>query len=158
LNKELLGYQFGRPIQVLWSHRLVGAHGEDSGDIVFESGGDDVARAINVRLDSFYRIVLTRRYLLESGGVDNDVNTLRGTDQTALVSNVANEVPQARIVESGDSHLVLFQFISAKNDQLPWPVVAEQEFSKLLAERSCASRDEYGGAFPCKCVCHVFPA
>ena len=42
-------------------------------------------------------------------------------------------------------HIVLFQLVAGVDNQFLWTIAAQDGADKLLAERTCAAGDQYGG-------------
>jgi hypothetical protein len=75
--------------------------------------------------------------------VYDHVHTLHSAAQTFPVSDVTDEIAEARIVEPCDPHFVLFELIAAEDDELRRPVVAQQNFYEFAPERASSTSDEY---------------
>jgi hypothetical protein len=47
------------------------------------------------------------------------------------------------MVESGSSHIMLLQFVTAEDDELLWFVFPQHQLDELPAERTRPPRDQY---------------
>src|ERR1051325_2084663 len=63
--------------------------------------------------------------------------------QSLGIPHVTNKIPQARMIETGHPHIVLFEFVAAEDDELLRMVVAEHGLHKLFSERSGATGDQH---------------
>ena len=65
-----------------------------------------------------------------------------GAFQAVLVADVAEEVAQGGVVETGLAHLVLFELIPAVDDQLGRVVLLQHDLDEFLAKRTGSAGDQ----------------
>jgi hypothetical protein len=75
--------------------------------------------------------------------MDDNGNSRHRAVQVLHVAYVANEIPQAGVVESACPHFVLLEFIPAEDDQLLRAVLAQHNLYKLLPERTRSPGHQY---------------
>ena len=70
-------------------------------------------------MNEFHRIVFGGGDMFQRGGVNNRINTLKGSFEAGTVTDIADEVAQGWILLITEflSHFVLFKLVSAKNDK-----------------------------------------
>ena len=134
LYEHLFSAEFGRTIKIDRIYRLVRAKGKDPPYALIDRGVDHVATAHDVGLDRFEGIVFTGRDLLEGSCVNHHRYAREGTLQPRLVPNIADEIAQARMVETGRPHVVLLQFIATEDDKFLGVIVPQHDLDKFLAE------------------------
>ena len=143
LDKHLFRAQLGCTVQVDWIDRLVRTQRQDLAYTRIDGSVDDVSSAHDVGLDSFEGVVLTGRHLLERGGVDHDRDAGHRPLQSIDIPNIADEVAQAGMLESGFPHLVLFQLVAAENHQPARLVIAQHDVDELFSKGSRAARYQH---------------
>ena len=76
--------------------------------------------ADDVGLDRLDRVVFAGRHLLQRGGVDDDIDAVKGALEPIAIAHVADEVAHRRVPPIGKHlpHLVLLQLVAAEDDQL----------------------------------------
>src|ERR1700722_5824842 len=67
----------------------------------------------------------------------------KGALQALRVPHIADEITQAGPVKSGNTHVVLFKFVTAEDDQLLRAVFAQHQFDELSSERPRPAGDQY---------------
>ncbi len=78
-DKEFVGTQLGRAVEIDRVDRLVGRQRDDLFDPLIDARIDHVFRTDHVGLDALDRIVLGDRNLLERGSMDDDIDTCERT-------------------------------------------------------------------------------
>jgi hypothetical protein len=64
--------------------------------------------------------------------MDNNIHAMHGADEAFAVAHVADEIAQARVVESADLHFVLFQLVAAEDDDLLRLFLFKQDLVNFL--------------------------
>src|SRR6266851_5510265 len=143
LHKHFFRAQLGGAVQIDRIHSLVGAERQNTAHSLINGRINHVAPTHDIGLDRFERVVLACRHLLERRRMHHNRHTRQRALQPLHVPNVSNEIPQAGMIESRRSHLMLLQLIPAENDQPLRLIVAQHDLHKLLPERPRSTRDQY---------------
>lgn len=95
-------------------------------------------------MNEFHRIVFGGGDMFQGGGVNYRINTLKGSFEAGTVTDIADEVAQGWILLITEflSHFVLFELVSAKNDE---PVNFGETLKNFghegVPETACSTRD-----------------
>src|SRR5581483_11228588 len=143
LHEHFLGTELGRAIEIDRVYGLVGTECQDPADTAVDGRIDDILAAHDVGLNGFERVVLAGGNLLECGGMYHDSYPRQSTIEAGTIADVADEISQTRIVEPGSLHVVLLQFITAENDELLRPVIAQHYLGEFLPERAGSTSDQH---------------
>lgn len=140
-DEDLVGAELGGPVEVDGVGGLVRREGDHPLHVVFQGGGDDVGRAVDVGLDTFHRIVLRGGNLLERRGVDDEIDALHGQRKPRSVADIAEKIAHHRRRKLL-LHLKLLQLIPGIDDEPPGLVTIEHGAYEGLSEGAGASCDE----------------
>jgi hypothetical protein len=141
LREQLLGAQLGRAVEVDRVDGLVGAERERERDVVVDRRRDHVLGADHVRLNRLERVVLTRRHLLERGGVDDHVDAAGGEPHAVAVAYVTEQQPHAVVLERA-LELRLLELVTAEDPDRLDVVAVEHGARERGAERAGRAGDE----------------
>ena len=134
MDEKFLRCQLRRPIQIDGVYRFVSAQRHHFLNAGIERCFDDVSPTDDVGHNGFDGVVFAGRYLLESGGMDDDIYTLHRPSQAHQIPHISDKVTQASVVKPSSSHLMLLEFIPAKNDQLRRLSFIKHDLHKLPAK------------------------
>ena len=79
--------------------------------------------------------------------MDDDVHAIHGASQAVDVTDVTDEIPNARIVETVGPHLMLLELVPAKDDEFPDRFLKD-DLSELLAEGARATGNQHRAILP----------
>ncbi len=116
MYKEFFRRQLGGSIQVDRVNSFISTECHHPRHPGVNSGIDYIAAAQNIRFDGFHGVILTGWHLFERRRVDDHIHPFKSAAAALQVANIADEVTQCWMVETGDLHLMLFQFISAEDN------------------------------------------
>ena len=131
------------PYKIDGIYRFVGAQSQNAANTPIDGGIDDIAAAHDVGLDRFEGIVFAGRNLLERRGMNYDRDPGKGALQTLRITNIADEIAQAGMIEARSPHIVLLEFVTAEDDELLRAVFAQHQLDELPAERTRPAGDQY---------------
>src|SRR5580704_8200367 len=143
LHEHFLGAEFSRAVQINGIYCLVGAQGQNAAHAAVDRGVDDVTATHNVGLDGFEGIVFAGRNLLERGGMNYDRDSGKCAFQTLGITNITDEIAQARMIKPRSPHVMLLEFVTAEDDELLRAVFAQHELDELPAKRTRPAGDQY---------------
>jgi len=96
-----------------------------------------------IGLDGFEGIVFAGRNLLERGGMNHDRDSRKCAFQTLGITNITDEIAQARMIKPRSPHVMLLEFVTAEDDELLRAVFAQHELDELPAKRTRPAGDQY---------------
>ena len=134
LHEHLLCAQFGCAIKIDRVHGLVGTQRQYPFHALVDRGVDHIAAAHDVGLDRFERVVLTRRNLFQRCRMNNHRHACQGAIESIGISDITDEIPQTRMVETGSLHFVLLQLVAAEDHESFRLKVSQHDFNEFLAE------------------------
>jgi hypothetical protein len=116
--------------------------------VVGQAGPDHVLGAQHVGVDALRGIVLGGRHLLQSGGMNDDVDTAQGQGQALAITDVAQEEAHladgllVELLAQLDLHVALLQFVAGVDDDLSRVIATQHGLDEPPAERAGAAGDQ----------------
>jgi len=140
-NKKLIGTKLCGAIKIDGIGRLVRAQRNHFLYPLIDGHIDNILRPENIGLYRFKGIVFRRGDLLQGGGVNHVIDIAKGPIHSFLVPHVADKISDTVVFCIGKllGHFKLLEFIPAVNDETPWFIFLENDFSAFFAERAGAA-------------------
>ena len=134
LHEHFFRAKFCCAIKIDRVHGFIGAQRQNPLHAPIDGCVDHVAPADDVGLNRLKRIVFAGWHLLESCRMNNHADPGKRALQTLRIAHITDEIAQRWVVESCRSHIVLFEFVPAKNDELFRVTFAQHHLHKFPAE------------------------
>src|SRR5208337_3430072 len=134
------------------------AHREHLFDAMIDRRINHVASSENVGQDGFEWIIFARRHLLESSGVNHDIDIFESSLQAVTITNVAHEVTERRSsrIRKPVPHLALLQLVAAEDNKPPWGKLPHQDLCEFVSEGTRASRNQDRSIAPIHAILRIF--
>jgi hypothetical protein len=87
--------------------------------------------------------------------MDDNIHTMHCPTQTILITDIANEISQAGMVETAQTHLMLLEFIPAVDDQLRWMVFFQHQLDEFLPEGAGSTGNQDNLILPIERITHL---
>src|SRR5579862_638485 len=140
LHEHFLGTQFGGAVQIDRIDSLIRAECKNPLYFLIDRRINDIAAAHDICLNGLERVVLAGGNLLQRRCVHDHRDSGKSALQSSRIAYVSDEIAQSGIIESRGAHIVLLEFVPAKDHQPFRTILPQHDFHEFFPERTRAAR------------------